>query len=411
MFRRSVRVTCLVLGLLATAGISYRVLQDEESLDRARQGAASAEAAADQTAELLLDLRSSLHAYVAPGQGLPFWAKRAEETLESLRQSLATLDALVAPSGGTLANSLDSIDQLTAAERRARTYVSREEMRLAGDVIFTEVRDLTATVTDQVLTVRTNLKVLHERRTAAIRNQQMMLAGGAVAIWILIAMFLLPTESQVAVKDPAAWRTELKETLTKPVPVVVETPAKLPEPAPVAPPIPARPSVDLALVRDVSEICGDLSALADVGALEGTLGRVNSLLNATGLIVWIASNDGGSLTPVATSGFDHRLVQRIGPIARDSSNMTAAAFRDNTPKVSPASATAPAALAVAMCGPAGPSGVLSIELKQGQAVDEAKIALAGILAAQLATLTMPVELATSTSVDLECEPEARRQAV
>jgi hypothetical protein len=409
MFRRSVRLTCLVIGLLATAGLSYRALQDEEILGRARQDAATADAAADQTAELLLDLRSSLHAYVARGQGLPFWGKRAQETLESLRQSLATLDAVVAPTGGSLANSLDNVDQLTAAERRARTYVSREEMQLAGDVIFVEIRDLIAAITDQVLTVRSNLKVLNDRRAASIREEQVMLAGGAVALWILIAMFLLPTESHVAVKDPTAWRNELKETLTKPVPIV-EAPPKLVEPAAVAPPMPVRPSVDLAVVREASEICADLSALADAGALEGTLARVSSLLNATGLIVWIASNDGVSLTPVATSGFDARLVARIGRIARDSANLTAAAFRDNTPKVSPASATAPAALAVAMCGPAGPSGVLSIELKPGQGVDDGKVALAGIVAAQLAALTMPVELATA-DVPLESELDARRQAV
>jgi hypothetical protein len=410
MFRRSVRLTCLVIGLLATAGLSYRALQDEEILGRARQDAASADAAANQTAELLFDLRSTLHAYVAPGQGLPFWSKRGQETLEALRQSLVSLDALVAPTGASLVNSLDSIDQLTAAERRARTYAGREEMRLAGDVIFVEVRDLIAGVTDQVLTVRSNLKVLNDRRTANIRNEQAMLAGGAVALWVLIAMILLPTESHVAVKDPAAWRNELKETLTKPVPVI-ETPAKLVEPAPVPPPVPVRPSVDLAIVREASQICADLSALADAGALEGALGRVSSLLNATGLIVWMASNDGESLTPVATSGFDPKLVARIGKIPRESSNLTAAAFRDNTPKVSAASATAPAALAVAMCGPTGPSGVLSIELKQGEAVDDGKVALAAIVAAQLAALTMPAELASPAGVPGESEQEARRQAV
>ena len=42
--------------------------------------------------------------------------------------------------GQPFSESLDAIDQLTAAERRARTYVSRDEMLLAGDVIFTEVQ-------------------------------------------------------------------------------------------------------------------------------------------------------------------------------------------------------------------------------------------------------------------------------
>jgi hypothetical protein len=79
-------------------------------------------------------------------------------------------------------------------------------------------------------------------------------------------------------------------------------------------------------------------------------------------------------------------------VPRDGANLTAAAFRDNTPKISAPTATAPGALAVAMCGPSGPAGVLSVELKSGEPVDDAKVALASIIAAQLATLTMPISI-------------------
>ena len=81
MFRRTARIACLVVGLLVTAGLAYRTLQDEDALNRERQGAAAGVAAVNKTAGLLLDLRASLHAYVAPGQGLPFWGKRAQDTL------------------------------------------------------------------------------------------------------------------------------------------------------------------------------------------------------------------------------------------------------------------------------------------------------------------------------------------
>ena len=43
-----------------------------------------------------------------------------------------------------MTESLDGLRQLAAAERRARTHVSRDESLLAGDVIFTEGRDLMA---------------------------------------------------------------------------------------------------------------------------------------------------------------------------------------------------------------------------------------------------------------------------
>src|SRR5689334_9382130 len=131
MYRRSVRITCLVVGVLVTAGLSYRAYQNESSLAKARQDTAAAERAVSDTVELFLDLRASLHAYVAPGQGLPFWAKHAQETIGALKQKLASLDESVSRSGGSLQESLDGVDQLVAAEERARTYVSRDEMQSA----------------------------------------------------------------------------------------------------------------------------------------------------------------------------------------------------------------------------------------------------------------------------------------
>ena len=385
MFRRSVRIACLVTGVLLTAALAYRAYQDESSLVAARQQADAGERAISETAELLFDLRASLHAYVAPGQGLPFWAKRAQETIATLKQKLQTLDEQIAPSGGSLQETLDGVDQLAAAEGRARTYVSREEMQSAGDVIFTEIRDILAAATNQVHSVRNDLRREYDRRTASIRSEQVMLASGAIAIWIVIAVLLLPSETKPEVKDPGQWRTELKETLKKPA-----TPVAPPAPVgPVAPVAAVAPDV-LASIRAASEICADLSSLADPGALQAVLERVTTLLNATGLIVWVASNDASSLSAVATCGFDPKIVSRIGKIPRDSVNLTAAAFRDNAPRISAATATAPAAIAVPMCGPTGPAGVLSVELKAGQPVEEQNIALATIIAAQLSTLAMPL---------------------
>lgn len=385
MLRRSARLTCLVVGVLAAAGLGYRAFQDESALNAERESALNVDHAISQTAELLLDLRASLHAYVAPAQGLPFWGKRAQEGIESLRQQLATLDESITPAGGSLRQSLDSVNQLAAAERRARTYVSRDEMQLAGDVIFTEVRDILAAMTAEVQASRDGVRREHDRRAAQIRQEQVMLAGGALAVWMVIGVLLLPTGQKPGVEDPAQWRSELKNTIERPATAT----------APVTPQVlqaPAAPQAPewIGSLQQASEICNDLAALADPGALQGALERVSGMLNATGLIVWVAANDGGSLSPVAIHGFDPKLVHRIGKIARDGANLTAAAFRDNAPKISAPTATAPGAVAVPMCGPTGPTGVLSVEMKAGQAVEEATVALAAIIGAQLATLTMPI---------------------
>src|SRR6185436_1188242 len=188
MLSRSVRIACLVVGVLATAGLAFRAIQDQSSLTKIRQDASSLDREVDETAELLLDLRASLHAYVAPGQGLPFWGKRAQETIATLKQKLQTLDQMIAPSGGSMQESLDGVDQLVAAEKRARTYVSRDEMNLAGDVIFTEVRDILASATTQVQSLRTNLRGDSDRRAASLQSEQLILSGAAIAVWIAIAV-------------------------------------------------------------------------------------------------------------------------------------------------------------------------------------------------------------------------------
>ena len=388
MSRKPVRFGLLIVGLLITAALAFRAVDNEASLGRAYRESVTHNLASGQALEALLDLRASLHAYVAPGQGVPFWSRRSEQLLDSLRQHLVTLDAAVAHNGGSVAETLDAVDQLAAAERRSREYARRGETLLAGDVVFTEVRDLLGTATEQIYSARTTLAAAHDRRVSALRREQAMLGGAAVVTWIAIALLLVTPTKAEPVKDPNAWREELAQTIKKPVPV-----APAPTPAPPPPQVPEAPKVPVLAVdniQEVGEICSDLATLSDSGALSGALDRAATVLGASGVIVWIASNDGNSLSPVASHGFDEKLVTRIGRIPRESANLTAAAFRENVARVSPATATAPAALAVSLCGPSGSVGVLSVELKPDGPADDSRVALATIFAAQLATLANPI---------------------
>ena len=393
MSRKPVRFGLLIVGLLITAALAFRAVDNEASLGRAYRESVAHNLAAGQALEALLDLRASLYAYVAPGQGVPFWSRRSEQLLDSLGQHLVTIDAAVAPNGGSLAETLDAVDQLATAERRSREYARRGETLLAGDVVFTEVRDLLATATEQIHTARTRLATAHDRRISALSREQAVLGGAVVVTWIAIALLLVTPGKPEPVKDPNAWREELAQTIKKPVPKEPDR-TKPVEPLerlePLEPLRPAEPSVPLRSVQEVSEICADLSSLGDTGALSGALDRAATVLGASGVIVWIASNDGNSLAPVASHGFDQKLVTRIGRIPRESANLTAAAFRENVPRVSAATPTAPAALAVSLCGPSGPVGVLSVELKPDVPADDSRVALATIFAAQLATLANPI---------------------
>lgn len=418
MGRRSVRISLFVLALLATAGLGYLAVSDERQLSAARHQGAGIDQAAEEALSALLDIRGSLHAYVAPSQGTEFWSTRAGALIDVLRQRVVSLDAAAAESGGSLAESLDGIDQLAAADRRARQYADRGEFLLAGDVLFTEVRDLLSAVTDQVANVRYTLRSQADGRVSRIRQEQAALAAAGIGLWIIVSLLLMPGSVKAAAKVPNEWRQVLAEKLEKPASArdnLEETgtvlgdlsqgasakedsgsgrqaePPLAPVLAAVAEPWPAPvPPFNL---TTVAEICTDLSALTDADGLSGALARASEVLGAKGLIVWVASSDGASLTAGPSHGFDARIVNRIGAIPRASANLTAAALRENAPKVSAAAASAGAALAVPMRGTAGPIGVLSAELRPGLHADDNRIAVASILAAQLATLTAPLPAA------------------
>lgn len=404
MSRRPVRLAVVLFGLLATLGLGYRAFQDERSFDATKRQTQSLDRTAEEALTSLSDLRAALHAYVAPGQTSAMWTSRAATLIDTARQRLLSLDAAMAASGGSLGDSLDDLDQLAAAEKRARDYVDNSQDLLAGDVIFTEVRDLMATAGKQIASARDGLRDAGESRAAGLQREQAMLAVAAVLIWAVIAVALIPTPTQ---KDNGEWRQKLAEVVRKPIdPEVQVNLAHVAPDVPVAPaPEPSIGRLKPETLKVAAEVCADLSAIVNIGALSGALSRACDVLGASGLVVWVASNDGSLLSPVAAHGFDPNLIMRIGSIRRDSQNLTASAFRDGASRVSQATEKLPSALAVALCGPSGPLGVLSAELRPGHPADETCLALAAIFAAQLATLALPMP--TSIGADAAWPQQAQ----
>mgnify|MGYP002630333226 CR=1 FL=1 len=406
---RGLRLGLVLSGVLITAGLAYRAVDDERAIERGQREESATTQSAEDALLALADLRAALHVYSVPGQDLTVWSTRSTRVLDTVRECLLTLDVAGEAFGRSVADSLDGVDQLTASEKRARAYADRGEPLLAADVVFVETRDLLTGTENQVRAARTAINLHRNRLRAGQRREQAAITAGALVLWIAIAVVLLVKPGQVQ-PARAEWRQELASRL-KPAadprlePTLSGTPADGPTGDDVAPEIVAEPAISVGALTRVGAICVDMSTVSDLGALAGTLERACDVLGASGVIVWAASGDGASLSPVASHGFDPRMVARIGAIARDSANLTANAFRDNAPQISPATASAPAALSVSLRGPAGPVGVLSAELREGRAVDETCMAVASIFAAQLATLTTPVPVPTAAAAQPASEAD------
>ena len=162
--------------------------------------------------------------------------------------------------------------------------------------------------------------------------------------------------------------------------------AAAPRAATVLPSRPAASPIPAEGWREAAALCTDIARVSDSQEVSALLARAATLLNAAGIVVWMKSDGSQELAPAASTGYDDRLVSRMGTISRDADNVTAAAFREASPKISAARGDASAALAVPLLSPAGPVGVLSAEIREVAEVDAQRQALAAILAAQLSML-------------------------
>jgi hypothetical protein len=175
-----------------------------------------------------------------------------------------------------------------------------------------------------------------------------------------------------------------------PLPAVEEVPtepaiAAEAQPAP-APPVVAAPQIDL---RGIAALCTQLSRVEDTLALPPLLERAATLLEAAGIILWIADPDGRELSPIIAQGYPPQLISRLGPIPRDAQNATAAAFRTSLLQTVNADGVSNGAIAAPLVTAGGCVGVMAAEVRAAGEKQEAKLAAAMIMAAQLASLVGP----------------------
>jgi hypothetical protein len=158
-------------------------------------------------------------------------------------------------------------------------------------------------------------------------------------------------------------------------------------PAPPPPPAPVPPrTVNLG---GVATLCNDLARITDTRALPALLERAASVLDASGVILWIADPDGRELAPILVHGYPPNLATRLGTLGRDAENLTASAYRTALLQTVRGDTISSGAIAVPLVAAGGCVGVMAAEIKNGGEQQEDLLAAATIVAAQLATLVGP----------------------
>lgn len=366
------------VGGMAIAGT--RVVDVERSVRAER----TAERAFDWQARALLtqvaDLRAAQQAYVAAGQGEAFWMGRVGTLMPSVRQRLAVLrKASVTPGAAAALDAASRIaDDFSKLDVRAREYLASGQPLMASDLIFTEGVELTAAAADRVEAARRQEIETRETVLAASERRQAILLAWTGAGCLFVLLLLTPvgrirrreaSELLEATSEPPAREGDVLGNLTI-----------APSPAPAAT---SSPAPDLAAA---AQLCTDLGRVLELGELPALLERAARVLDAAGLIVWVADRERKALHPIVAHGYSDQILARMGPLSRDANNAAAAAYRAGQVRTVPADATARGAIVAPLITPDGCVGVVAAEVRRGAESSESIRALTMIVAAQLATL-------------------------
>jgi hypothetical protein len=377
-------IALLALGAAAAAG--YRIFEQEQRLNHDVLAMRSSDRAAETALGTVSELKAALHAYLAEGQDHALWTARAAAMIDRLRSSILELEAPAAAAGVALTEALDLTDRLAATEQRARDHVNAGQKLLAGELIFSESRDLLDAIRLQVASARSGVAQAAGAGQADIRREQAMLALGAVGILAFATLLLvIPGRDAASPLAPTAASSGAEPAAALGATVGAISPRNAAA-APASSPTPPTPAVPMLSLREAAAICTDLGRVSQSIEISALLERAGKVLNASGVIVWMASADGRELYPAASAGYDDRLLARIGSIPRNAANVTAGALREAAPRTSPGAGSTAAALAIPLMTPLGPVGVLSAEMRELSEVDDTRMAVATIFAAQLATL-------------------------
>jgi hypothetical protein len=384
LFSRALRLTFGILAFLAIGAAAFLLIRFDQQIATQTASLRAFDQHARDASDALVDARVGQQAYVAAGQGVPFWTGKSSAAIQSTTSALTALRESAGPGARTAIDEAEAtVAEFSAIDKRVRDYLKSGQQLMAGDVIFTEGSDAAATAVRQIETARQAEHQAVDVDVAAVRRQQTLTAGVAAGIVGFVVLLLIPVPRGKAVEAPAVTSLSISPSVAPPVEVPVSAPLAVSEPAA---PAAARPSTG-SMFKAATAVATDFGRVRDLDELTRVLGRAADVMDASGLMVWAGSAAGSDLRPVLAHGYSAEMIARIPPVSRSADNAAAAAYRSGTLQIV---LSRPGGSSGAVVAPIlsadGCIGALSAEIRNGGETSDSVQALATIFAAQLASV-------------------------
>ncbi len=382
MKSRALRSAVFLVALAILAAAAWRTAALEGAIAAERDATAALDRQAQSLVIRTWELRAAERGYVAEGQGEAFWSAQVSTLLQAFKQAAsAVANQLTAPDARHALGSVTQIvDSFARLDVRVKADVAAGQRLMASDLIFADGLEMLSAAAAGIEDMRA--RELDARRAVveALHGEEVAWLAGAAAFAILALLLLLPRGAAETPAAPSA--TKLTEA---------HPPASVAAPAAGAITPPALESTTAGdpgatEVEAAARICTDLARLDQSAGLPQLLERAAGLFDASGIIVWVADRDNATLRPVLSHGYPPQALSRIGGIARDADNATAAAFRRGELMTVAGDAQSSGAVVAPLLTPTGCAGVVAVETRRGREASRLVQSLISIFAAQLATL-------------------------
>ena len=349
----------------------------------------------------LAELRAAQQAYVAAEADHAAHAERTAAQTDVAVAGLAELTRLATAPGAERAieAASEAVGDLQGVGAASRQHVAAGEVDLAWHLLLTDAVEFGAEAAGHVaraLGVERTARTAVAGRQATTRAQAFFLAlgSGVLAAFVMLFAALRRPGSDDAGAASAPAEAPGADPGVQPVTgsslldltLAADAAADASPPAAAAPPAPEPLELDLPAA---AVICTDLGSLTSASDLPDLLGRAATVLNASGMIVWVSDGSGEALRPAVCHGYSQAMLARLGAIPHDSENATASAYREGRMHVVPADASGSGAVVAPLVSSVNCFGVLSAELREGWEARRDVQSLIRIIAAQLATLVAP----------------------
>jgi hypothetical protein len=389
---RALRLGLAAICCIAIGAAAMFVISSEQQIAQRRAALRAFDRQAREAAVALAEVRAAQQAYVAAGQGIAFWMPKVDATVDGIANALLTLQqSAVAPlSKGVLDEAGTTLGEFSTVDKRIRSYLDSGAQLMAADIVFTEGGETAVMAARQVERARLEEHQSFDAFEALRRKQEAiaLAAAGGLLLLAIAALTLTPAPRASTPDSASSTTIDGRELRTSADDDLAPQQAGPPETQPreaAAQSAEGSKHASTPALKAAAHLCTELGRVADAEELKTLLGRAADLLDASGLMLWMASASGNELRPVGAHGYDPQTLARIPPVPRSASNAAAAAFRTSTLQIvlsRPGSSKG--AIVAPVLSADGCIGVLSAEIRDGAETSETVQAIAAIIAAQLA---------------------------